>query len=183
MQNGHRNFLKNAILLIYQTGHNAHAQRIYSQMRERYPLDDFKSPLVDDYVIKRFDEEFDSITINDAKEMVVAMLREAYFRFAIRDDDAAAGQESLAKQVWNHYQSKYRDENRIDLPSFDVLRYTALQDFLEDRQYSPNLRLGLLTRIEIERPDLSEQLAPWKEQLEKQKVQIQQQEETFLQRF
>jgi hypothetical protein len=181
MQNGHRNFLKNAILLIYQTGHKAHAQRVYSQMRKRYPLDDFKSPLVDVYVIKRFDEEFESITINDAKEMVVAMYREAYFRFALRDDNEAAGRESLAKQVWTHYQSKYKDENRIDLPSLDVLRFTALQDFLDDQQFSPNLRLGLLARIEIERPDLSERLAQWKETLNKQKEQIQQQEEAFLQ--
>ncbi|MBN2313269.1 MAG: hypothetical protein JXM79_05025 [Sedimentisphaerales bacterium] len=183
MQNGHRNFLKNAVLLIYQTGHKAMAQWVYNDMRKRYPLDEFKSPLVDVYAKIRFNEEFESITINDAKEMVVAMLREAYFRFAIRDDDEAAGQESLAEEVWNHYQSKYLDENRIDLPRFDVLIYTALQDFLEDQQYSPNLRLGLLARVEIERPDLSEQLAPWKEQLEKQKAQIQQQEETFLQRF
>ncbi len=183
MQNGHRNFLRNAVLLIYQTGHKAMAQRVYNDMRKRYPLDDFKSPLVDVYAKKRFNEEFESITINDAKEMVVAMLREAYFRFAIRDDDEAAGQESLAQEVWNQYQSKYRDENRIDLPRFDVLRYTALLDFLEDQQFSPNLRLGLLARIEIERPDLSGKLAQWKEQLEKQKEKIQQQEETFLQRF
>jgi hypothetical protein len=181
MQNGHRNFLKNAILLVYQTGHRAHAQRIYSQMRKRYPLDDFKSPLVDVYVKKRFDEEFESITINDAKEMIVAMLREAYFRFAIRDDDEAAGRESLAREIWSHYQTKYDDANRINLPEFDKMRYTALQDFLDDRQYSPNLRLGLLARIEIERPDLSEKLAPWQETLMQQKEQIQQQEEAFQQ--
>ncbi len=183
MQNGHRNFLKNAVLLIYQTGHKAMAQRVYSEMRKRYPLDEFKSPIVDIYAKKRFDEEFESITINDAKEMVVAMLREAYFRFAIRDDNEAAGQESLALEVWNHYQSKYLDENRIDLPRFDVLRYTALLDFLEDRQFSPNLRLGLLARIEIERPDLSERLSEWEETLNKQKEQIRRQEEAFLQSF
>ena len=181
MQNGHRNFLKNAVLLIYQTGHQALAQRVYNEMRKRYPLDEFKSPRVDVYAMKRIDEEFDSITINDAKEMIVAMLREAYFRFAIRDDDEAAGQESLAREVWSLYQTKYDDANRINLPSFDLLRYTALQDFLDDRQYSPNLRLGLLARIEIERPDLSEKLAPWQEKLMQQKEQIQQQEEAFQQ--
>lgn len=183
MQNGHRNFLKNAVLLIYQSGHKMMAQRVYSDMRKRYPMDEFKSPLVDVYAKKRFDEEFESITINDAKEMVVATLREAYFRFAIRDDNEAAGKESFARQVWEHYQSKYRDENRIDLPRFDVLLYTAIQDFLEDQQFSPHLRLGLLKRIEIEKPDLSEKLTQWKEELEKQKEKIQKQEETFLQRF
>ena len=183
MQNGHRNMLKNAVLLFYQTGHKPQAQRIYSEMRKLYPLDEFKSPLVEVYAKKRFDEEFESITINDAKEMIVAILREAYFRLAMRDDDEAAGRESLAREIWNHYQSKYRDENRIDLPEFSLLRYTALQDFLADQQFSPNLRLGLLARIEIEKPDLAEQLAPWKEQLRRQKERITQQEEAFLQSF
>lgn len=183
MQNGHRNMLKNAVLLFYQAGHKAQAQRIYSQMRKRYPLDEFKSPVVESYVKKRFDEEFESITINDAKEMIVAMLREAYFRLALRDDDEAAGRESLAREIWEHYQSKYRDENRIDLPEFGLLRYTALQDFLADQQFTPNLRLGLLARIEIEKPDLAAQLAPWEEQLRRQKDQITQQEEALLQRF
>jgi hypothetical protein len=152
-------------------------------MRKRYPLDEFKSPIVDVYAKKRFDEEFESITINDAKEMVVAVLREAYFRLAMRDDDEAAGKENFAKQVWNKYQSKYRDENRIDLPPFGELRYTALQDFLEDQEFSPNLRLGLLARIEIEKPELAEQLAPWKEKLDQQRKQIQKQQEEFLQTF
>jgi len=183
MQNGHRNMLKNAVLLFYQAGHKAQAQRVYSQMRKRYPLDEFKSPVVEAYVKKRFDEEFESITINDAKEMIVAILREAYFRLAIRDDDEAAGREDLAKEIWRHYQSKYRDENRIDLPEFNLLRYTALQDFLADEQFTPNLRLGLLARIEIERPDLAEQLAPWEEQLRRRKGQIAQQEEALLERL
>ncbi|MEJ2703588.1 MAG: hypothetical protein P8Z79_14210 [Sedimentisphaerales bacterium] len=183
MQNGHRNMLKNAVLLFYQAGHKGEAQRIYSDMRKRYPLDEFKSPIVDVYAKKRFDEEFESITINDAKEMVVAVLREAYFRLAMRDDDEAAGKENFAKQVWNKYQSKYRDENRIDLPPFGELRYTALQDFLEDQEFSPNLRLGLLARIEIEKPELAEQLAPWKEKLDQQRKQIQKQQEEFLQTF
>jgi hypothetical protein len=183
MQDGHRNMLKNAVLLFYQAGHKRPAQRIYNELRKLYPMDEFKSPIVDVYAKKRFNEEFESITINDAKEMIIAVLREAYFRLALRDDDEAAAKENLAREIWNHYQSKYRDENRIDLPELTVLRYTALQDFLEDGQFSYNLRLGLLARIENEKPDLYKQLAPWKEQLERQKQQIQKQQEAFIQNF
>jgi hypothetical protein len=183
LQNGHRNMLKNAVLLFYQAGHKPQAQKIYSQMRELYPLDEFKSPLVDAYLKKRFAEELENISISDAKEMIAAMLSEVYFRYAIRDDDEAAGQESLAKEIWDYYQSKYSDENRIDLPDFKLLRYLALRDFLEDWLYPPNLRLSLLARIEIEKPELAEQLKPWKDQLEQQKDQIKQQEQDLLKAF
>ncbi|MHC4509638.1 MAG: hypothetical protein ACYTAO_11870 [Planctomycetota bacterium] len=183
LQNGHRNMLKNAVLLFYQAGHRPTAQRIYSQLRTLYPVDEFKSPAVEIYVKKRFDEELENIAITDAQEMIVAMLTEAYFRYALRDDDEAAGRESLAKEIWDYYQSKYSDENRINLPDFKLLRYLALQDFLEDWLYPPNLRLSLLARIEIEKPELAEQLQPWKEQLEQQKEQIRQQEQDLLEAF
>jgi len=183
LQNGHRNMLKNAVLLFYQAGHRSISQKIYSDMRKLYPLEDFKSPSVEAYVKKRFSEELESLTINDAREMIVAMLSEAYFRFALRDDDEAAGRETTAKEIWDYYQSKYPDEQRIDLPDFKLLRFLGLQDFLEDWLYPPNLRLSLLARIEVERPELAEQLKPWKEQLDKQKDQIKQQEQDLLKAF
>ena len=183
LQNGHRNMLKNAVLLFYQAGHRAMAQNIYNDMRKLYPFEEFKSPSVEVYVKKRFSEELESIGINDAKEMIVMMLREAYFRYAMRDDDEAAGREKMAKEIWDYYQSKYSDENRIDLPDFKVMRYMALQDFLDDDQYSSNLRLGLLARIEIEMPELAEQLKPYKDDLEKQRDQIKQQEQDLLNAF
>jgi hypothetical protein len=174
LQNGHRNMLRNAVLSFYQAGHRRKAQRMYSQMRKLYPLEQFESPVVDDYVRRRFVEEFESIGLNDAKEMIVMMLRESYFRYAIRDDNEAFGREKLAMEVWNHYQSKYIDENRIDLPDFRLLRYFALLDFLYDQQYPPNLRGNLLGRIKIERPELFKQLETEEEKLRKQLEQSEQ---------
>jgi hypothetical protein len=168
LQNGHRNMLKNAVLSFYQAGHIRRAQEIYNEMRRLYPLDEFKVAVVDDYVSKRFREELQNIGLNDAKEMVVMMLRESYFRYAIRDDDEAFGREKLATEVWNLYQTRYEDENRIDLPDFKLLRYFALLDFLNDEQYPPNLRGNLLGRIKIERPELFKQLETEEEKLRKQ---------------
>ena len=174
--------LKNAVLSFYQAGHKSQAQEIYNQLRNLYDLPDFKVPLVQ-FARNRFLEELESIGIHDAKEQIIFILRESYFLYAIRDDNQASGRENLAKEIYNYYQNKYSDENRIDLPDFKLLRYLALRDFLDDWQYPPNLRLSLLARIEIERPDLAEQLKPWKEQLELRKERIKQQEIEMLQSF
>ncbi|UCE47283.1 MAG: hypothetical protein JSW47_16970, partial [Phycisphaerales bacterium] len=158
LQNGHRNMLKNAAFLFYQTGHRQQAQEIYKQLRELYPLQEFKVPLVV-FARRRFLEELESIGIFDAKEQIIALLREGYFRFALRDDNAAFGREKLAQEVWDHYMSQYDDpEFRIDLPPLPRLRYMALFDFINDPWYPPNLRQSLLNRIQIERPKLYEQL-------------------------
>lgn len=182
MRNGYRNMLINATFSFYQSGHKRQAQEIYQKLREGYDLPEFKVSL-DEFAGKRLQEELESIDITNAKEQIVFLLRESYFLYAIRDDEAAAGRESLAQQVHSYYQGKYLDENRIDLPPFAELRYFALIDFLSDTQFVPDLRLNLLARIEIERPDIAKQLEPWKQQLEEQKAKIREQEQQLLRSY
>jgi hypothetical protein len=182
LQNGHRNMLKNAVLSFYQSGHKQKAQQIYNQLRELYDLPDFKVPLVE-FARNRFVEELETIGLNDAQEQVILLLRESYFLYAIGDDETAYGREALAKEIHDYYQGKYLDANRIDLPDFKVLQYLALRDFLDDWQFVPNLRLNLLTRIEIERPELAQKLQPWKEELQKQRDKIKQQEQDLIKSF
>lgn len=167
LKEGHRNMLLNAIFSFYQAGHIQQAQKIYDQMRTLYPQDEFKVPLVT-FVRNRLRKELQNTTLDNAKELVVMMLRESYFRYAMHDDDEAFGREKLAKEAYDHYQSPKVDENRIDLPDFTLLRYVALMDFLNDPQYPPNMRLALFNRINMERPELAEQLKKQEEMFFKQ---------------
>jgi hypothetical protein len=167
LKDGHRNMLKNAIFSFYQAGHIQQAQKIYNQLRELYPQDEFKVPLVV-FVRNRLREELKNITLDNAKELVQLMLRESYFRYAMHDDDEAFGREKIAKEAYDLYQSTYSNEHRIDLPEFTLLRYLAIMDFLNDQQYPPNMRLALYNRIRIERPELAEQLEKQEEEFFKQ---------------
>ena len=167
LEAGHRNMLINAAFSFYQAGHVQQAQKIYNQLRELYPKDEFKVPLVI-FVRNRLREELQDIGITDAKEVIAMILRESYLRYALHDDDEAFGREKLAEEVYKHYQSVYGGENRIDLPDFALLRYLALIDFLNDGQYPPNMRRALRNRIRIERPKLAEQLEKQEEKFFKQ---------------
>ncbi len=169
MEVGHRNMLKNAVFSFYQAGHIQQAQKIYDQLKELYPRDEFKVPLVI-FVRNRLREELQDIDITNAKEIIEMMLRESYFRYALHDDDEAFGREKMAEEIYKHYQSSFQDEkeNRIDLPDFALLRYLAIMDFLNDPQYPPSMRLALRNRIRIERPELAEQLEKQEENLLKQ---------------
>jgi len=80
----------------------------------------------------------------------------------------------MAQEVYDYYRSKYSDENRIDLPEFKLLRYLSLIDFLNDQQYPPYLRGGLLGRIKVERPELLEQLQQQEKNLMEQLKQSEQ---------
>jgi hypothetical protein len=172
LQNGHRNMLKNAVNSFYYAGHKRQAQKIYTQLRQLYPLEEFKNPIVDEYVKERFKEELDAIGINDAKEMITMMLRDSYYLYAIRDDDGSFNSEKMAEQVWNYYQVKHDDpEFRINLPTLPQFRSFALRDFLNDQLYPPYLRQTLLGRIRIEKPELFKKLEAEVEKLRKQSEQ------------
>ena len=99
------------------------------------------------------------------------LLREAYVRYALHDDNEAYGREKMAEEVRQHYLGKFPDTPRIDLPEMEVLRYLALRDFLNDWQYPPNLKNNLLGRIKVERPELYEKLKKQQEILLKQSQQ------------
>jgi hypothetical protein len=156
-QIGHRNMLENAVLSFFQSGHERQARRIYDQLRKLYPQPEFAVSLVD-FARSRFLEELKSLHILNAREIVPMLLRESYFYYAMRDDDEAAGRENLAREVYNFYMDVESEEFRIDLPPLPRLRYLALIDFLNDQQYLPSIRMALRNRIQIERPDLFEQL-------------------------
>jgi len=163
IQNSHRNMLKNAVLSFYQAGsfaedpHRRQAQKIYEQLGQLYPLVDFKVPLVI-FVRERLVEELKSLGLDNATEIIQMLLREAYVRYALHDDNEAYGREKMAEEIRQHYLEKFPDTPRIDLPEMEVLRYLALRDFLNDWQYPPNLKNNLLGRIKVERPELYEKL-------------------------
>ncbi len=156
-QIGHRNMLKNAVFSFYQAGHLNQSLRIYKQLGQLYPKDEFKVPLVI-YVKNRLREELETLDLHNAREMIEMLLRESYFRYAVHDDDQAYSREKMAKEIHTTYQKARDDENRIDLPDFKLLRYTALLDFFNDKQYPLNFRRNLLARLRLERPELADQL-------------------------
>jgi hypothetical protein len=171
--NGYRNMLKNAVLSFYQAGIKGYALRIYNELRQRYgDIDEFKVSL-DEFARNRIKEELDGFGIQDATELITTTLTEGYYFYAIRNDDAATMRDRLAEEAYKYYLKTYPDEQRIDLPSLPVLRFYALSQFLDSEVYPLYIRQGLLSRIEIEKPDLYKQLEQTAEELRRQAEQRQ----------
>jgi len=177
LRNGHRNMLKNALLMFYQSGHKGGAQKILGQLQEMYPQPEFNVTLIE-YARNRMLEEFESIGLKDAKEQILALLREAYYLFAIHDDAGAFGRENFATQIHAHYKASYLDENRIDLEPLALLKYFALWDFLNDSGFPVYLRQNLLARIRSERPELYKKLETEEEKLRQQAEQARQSQQS-----
>ena len=170
----HRNMLTNALTVFYQAGHRQKAQKIYDYVRQLYPRPEFNEPAVESYIIQQLRKDLKTITITKAMDTIMPMLREAYFRYALRDDDASYAIEKMAEDVYNVYTKEYGDEARLRLPEFKVMRFNAFMDFFSDEGYPLTMRQNLLARIRIEQPKLAEQFAQMEQQMLQESQQQQQ---------
>lgn len=180
IKNGHRNMLSNAVLSFYQAGNQPKALEVYNLLRKIYGAErpEFRVSLVE-FCRAQLQEELQSIGIHDAVEMIVLMLREAYFRYAVGDDDEAAGREQMVMEVYEKYQKEFDEPelksqglNRVMLPSMARLRFNALIDFMSDPYYPQQFKDLMLNRIKVEKPQVFEQLQKeseiFKKEIEKQ---------------
>jgi hypothetical protein len=171
VRGGHKNFLEQAVMSFYQAGHVNIALRIYKDLITRYPRDEsgyeyeqYKLSMVE-FAKWQLKSEFSSLGNDDATEFIMMVLREGYFRYAVHDDDEAAGREKMVQEVYAMFQKEHSDESyRFGLPSMELLRYMAFMDFLNDPEYPKELRMSLLGRIQVERPDLFEKLKKQEQQ-------------------
>ncbi len=160
VRGGYKNMLTNAAYSFYLAGQKEKTIEIFKELRERFPDNSsFKLSLID-FLRERQEEEMSSIGIHDAREEIIFLLREAYFRFAVYQDDEAAGREAWAQQVYDLYQAEFGDEliKRVDLPSFDMMKFLSFMDFLSDARYEEYLKKNLIGRIQIESPELYKKL-------------------------
>ncbi|MBN2589379.1 MAG: hypothetical protein JXA96_05930 [Sedimentisphaerales bacterium] len=142
MRNGHRNMLRNAVLLFFESGHKEQANKIYQDMKELYPLPEFDVPVAE-YCQKRMIEKLENYGYKDALGQITAALREGYYNIAVGEEEAAAGNENLAKLLFNHYMELYGDMQRTSLPPFETLKFTSMIDFVTDQQIPIYIRKDL----------------------------------------
>ncbi len=179
IQNGHRNMLQNAVFTYYQAGKKDKALEIYNLLRKLYPEREEVQVSLIDFCIARLKEEIGSISIMEAREIVLNMLRESYFRYAVGDDEQAFGNEQMAREVYDRYQKEFAtgqtETDRVGLPSFGMMRFMGLLDFAYDQSYPENLRNLVLNRIKVERPELYQEIEKqgeiFQQQVQKQQEQ------------
>lgn len=93
--------------------------------------------------------------------MMIMMLQEGYKGYALHDDDEAYIQEKMAKEIYDNVQADFKRAKvrQADFPeNFEMVRYVALTNFLNDEMFPPSLRISLLGRMKLERPQLYQQL-------------------------
>ncbi|MCD6388713.1 MAG: hypothetical protein J7L69_04820 [Desulfobulbaceae bacterium] len=158
IKDGSANLCESGIRNLYLIGHRQLAQKYLVHLRERYPDNKDYNVSLDNFVHARMKEAIDAIHPKDASDTILNLLRDAYARYAVGDDENASIKENLAESVLEVLKKEHPDEEdriaRMKLRSFPEMRLLALTEFLTDKQANPVIRASLLKRLEIDRPTL-----------------------------
>ncbi len=159
IKTAHRNFLKDAVYLLYVNNRMGDARKWFDYLLEEYPnvlLDDarredgasvpIKGMSLDEYAVARVTEVAGETSNERTRAVIEGLLVTSYYNLAIGQEDRGTGLTLLAERVWLNFQGKTEKQKaRVGLPPMAQIKQQALRQF--ESRYAPELVARLRTRL------------------------------------
>lgn len=129
----HKNFLLNATYFLYTHGRLREAADWLKVVKQKYPQDYPATMTLDEYAVRRVEEDIGETDMNRVTSAVVGTLRQSYINLIDGDVDAYNGYQALARNVYARYQTKILggpSEKRVGLPSLKEIQTEVLANLL-----------------------------------------------------
>jgi len=130
IRRAHRNFLREAIYLLYTRDRLQEAERWMKILKAKYPDAVPADETVEQYGLRRLTESIGDASNNQTRALIENLLFQHFENLAIDEDDHAAGVLHMAQRAWQHYDnaiSSRRDPLKMD--PFPVM-YARVRDQL-----------------------------------------------------
>jgi hypothetical protein len=164
--NAHRNFLKDAVYFLYTHNRRGEAQKWWDYLLEQYPdvvFNDARTTRLDstrladitleEYAAAKVTEDVAETSNVRMRSNIEGLLLTSFFYLANDLDDEAIGHERLARIAHERFMreiSRTKQEGRVGLPEFDVMKREALEIFR--LTYEPEFVARLYTRLGLPLP-------------------------------
>jgi hypothetical protein len=151
----HRNFLKEAVYLLYLNSRVSEANRWLKVLKEKYPDAVAKDLPVEQYALERMVGTISEMNHNRTKGVIEGLLTQHFENLAIDNDERADGVLRMARQVWTAYDASIAA--RREPLKFDPLdeMYTRSRDRVLDPQtgFPPEYAARLRTKLGLPAPE------------------------------
>jgi len=128
-KDAHRNFLDDAVVLLYTSGEVDRARRYYNLAAVLYPNPDYETNLRD-FVVGQIESGVAGQQIDQAQGVVVGYVWQALRCLATGDRERAASLDALAGRAWARYLADY-GEGAMVAPTYEQLRREVVRQFLD----------------------------------------------------
>lgn len=149
---GHRNFLRWAVYYLYVYGQRSQADIWWRKLQEAYPEIVPPNQTLQEYALDRAQETVGETSHDDAKAVLVGLIREAYWNIAIGEDIQAQNYLNFAERFRERFQEAVgeRAVDRVGLPEMAEVKEAVLIQMLDPEEgLPPVLAAQLRTNLEL----------------------------------
>jgi hypothetical protein len=149
----YKNFLLNAVYSLYVHNRRTQAEEWLKVVKQKFPQDYPPAMTLDEYAIKRVEEDVGDTSQDTTIKIVRGMLVRSYTALVDDRDEEAVGYDALARNIWRRYMGKMMggpSEKRVPLPPLDDMRTEVVKEFLDpqsDLRLAPEPAAILRTKL------------------------------------
>ena len=149
------NFMKDAIVILYNFGNYTKAQEYLNMLRKEEPGKPELNVSLDLFVLKEWAEDVRDATPKQANDIISGLLYRSCNYLVYGDMDAALAHERLARFVYNRYMKEHEDtKERTGLAAYAKIKEAVTQSCL--RNFAPPLAKILQAYLDQEKAKAQE---------------------------
>ncbi len=128
VERAHKNFLREAVYLLYTHNQLTAAEQWMKVLREKYPDAMPPQVTVEQYALTRMTESLTDLNHNRTKAVIEGILSQHFENLAIDNDDRADGLLLMARRIWQFYTSSITQRPQaLKLDPIEQM-YTRIRD-------------------------------------------------------
>jgi hypothetical protein len=121
IRDAHRSVLEEAVLMFYTFHRNADAERLFDELKSRYPSEEPAAGF-EDVVFHVYTAELEELSGPGLRGLIEKSAYQGLYWRALGFEDRAAGYDQLAELCWQRYVAKFAGEQTGLLPLEEIRR-------------------------------------------------------------
>ncbi|MBK7998656.1 MAG: hypothetical protein IPK15_08065 [Verrucomicrobia bacterium] len=113
VERAHKNFLREAVYLLYTHNRLSEADQWMKTLREKYPDAIEKNVTVEQYALARMIGSIKDLNHNRTKAVIEGLVSQYFLNLALDNDDRADGLLRMAQQVWQFYTAETASRQEV----------------------------------------------------------------------
>ncbi len=126
------NFLKDAIVLLFNYGKFAKAREYYTMLQKENPGNKEYTVSLDEFAMKEWLMEVKDGSYKKTMDIIDGLLKRSFTYIVYGDDDAAIASEKIAKAVYAKHQTEFKDVPRLILPAYSEIKKNVLEKIMKE---------------------------------------------------
>lgn len=156
VERAHKNFLREAIFLLYTHNRLAEAEKWMKVLKEKYPDGMEPTWTVEQYALTRMTTSISDLNHNRTKALIEGLISQNLENLALDNDDRADGLLRMARQIWQYYNSNVTQRpDALKLEPLDQM-YARIRDNIIDpvAGIRPEYAARIRTKLNLPAPTL-----------------------------